>query len=154
MWIQNNIVATRKRMENNFLRFESRFRVWGTAADGQLVPVEPFHLRSSSSSSSLSLLSLLLSPTTTTYMYFHLILFCRRGELHNDNSVRLSWIWDHSSCWRCLWPISGLSPSSSLHDHVGKYSAWLAVWWWSLSSSSASSSMYSAWLAIWFQPFV
>ena len=112
MWIQNNVISTRRRIENSVLRFASRFRIWGTAADGQLIPMEPFHLRSSSSSSSsssLSLLSSLLSPTK----YFHLILFCRCGELHNDNGVRLSWIWDHLSCRWCLWPISGLSSLSS-----------------------------------------
>ena len=86
----------------------NRFRIWRAATDGEFFSVEPLCIRSYFFTRDASLYQVTLSPLST---YFIRILFVsflvRRGELHNDHSVWLSWVWDDLSGWWCLRPVSG-----------------------------------------------
>ena len=112
-------------MFDPFYMFEhvNRFGIWGAAAYGEFFPLESLPVRSPVISdhqkSFYQMTPTVMLIVLLILLYLTYIPLCRRGELHHDDCVRISWIRDGLSGWRCLWSFSGW---------------WSSEWTWSSTS--------------------
>ena len=101
----------------------NRFGIWGAAAYGEFFPLESLPVRSPVISdhqkSFYQMTPTVMLIILLVLLYLTYIPLCRRGELHHDDCVRISWIRDGLSGWRCLWSFSGW---------------WSSEWTWSSTS--------------------